>query len=219
MTSRASVAMHWEGDIAGGSRALSVRRNQRQGRASSARGYLYWLLATGADDESADALRVKQIGHNSSRTNFQKLKMKSILLAVGACLALGACAIEGIGMDGRMNAYQNAARDGNDYVVLHQGARDGAWYADWCNAVLPHFERMSEEKNRIIRYCGAMQQQPENAASIQTALSNDLDDTARRAATNRNAALGALAASMSQRPPAINCVATKYGNTVDTHCQ
>lgn len=122
-------------------------------------------------------------------------------------------------MDGRMNAYQNAARDGNDYVVLHQGAHDGAWYAGWCNAVLLHFDRMSEEKDRVIRYCAAMQTQPDNAASIQQALSTDLVDTANRAATNRNAALGALALQMQPKAPVLNCTSTQVGNTVGTHCQ
>ena len=142
-------------------------------------------------------------------------------IAAGLCLSiLAGCAIEGIGFDGRRDAYRNADRAGRDFVVLHSGARDPAWYAGWCNAVLPHFERMSDAKDRVIKYCGAMQAQPENAAAIQAALADDLSKSwvISDAQAQRNAVLGAALIQQQAKPAPVNCTSNVVGNTVNTNC-
>lgn len=133
---------------------------------------------------------------------------------------LAGCAIEGIGFDGRRDAYRNADRAGRDFEVLHSGARDAEWYAGWCNVVLPHFDRMSDAKDRVIQYCGAMQAQPENAASIQKSLADDLSKSwvISDAQAQRNAMLGVALIQQQAKPAPVNCTSNKFGNTVNTSC-
>ncbi|WGS53604.1 hypothetical protein LFL96_21335 [Paraburkholderia sp. D15] len=142
-------------------------------------------------------------------------------LAAGLCLSvLAGCAVEGIGFDGRRDALMNADRAGRDYEVLHSGARDSAWYAGWCNVVLPHFDRMNDAKDRVIRYCGAMQAQPENAAMIQKTLADDLSKSwvISDAQAQRNAMLGAAMIQRQAKPAPLNCTSNAVGNTVNTSC-
>jgi hypothetical protein len=93
------------------------------------------------------------------------IRMKTTA-AVMLTLVLSGCAIEGVGFDGRVNAYRAAEQDSREYVALHMGKRDPAWYSEWCDVVRPHFQRMAEESSRVDRYCAAMQAQPENAQKI-----------------------------------------------------
>lgn len=47
---------HWGGDVAGGSHALCVRGDAQQVQASPERGCVFWVRATGADDDSRFAM-------------------------------------------------------------------------------------------------------------------------------------------------------------------
>lgn len=46
---------HWGGDVASGSHALCVRGDGRQVQANPARGCVFWVRATGSDDEPRPA--------------------------------------------------------------------------------------------------------------------------------------------------------------------
>jgi hypothetical protein len=48
------------------------------------------------------------------------------------CLTKVPWAIEGVGFDGRVNAYRNAADDGCELDALNRGARDSLRHAGWC---------------------------------------------------------------------------------------
>ncbi|WP_024906182.1 hypothetical protein [Robbsia andropogonis] len=146
---------------------------------------------------------------------------KALLLATLVCTFSG-CAIEGVGFDGRVNAYENAVRDGNEYVGLHPGTRDTAWYDGWCAAELPHFQRMSDQYARMTRYCDAMKAQPEHAAEIRTSLINDLQNANAQAHQRRDsvlAAVGAMAAAQpAPRPGPVTCTSTSIGTSTTTSC-
>lgn len=87
---------------------------------------------------------------------------------------------------------------------------------------------MSDAKDRVTRYCAAMQAQPENAAMIQKTLADDLSKSwvISEAQAQRNAMLGAAmiqqarpAPFQQQMAPApVNCTSNKLGNTVSTSC-
>ncbi|MCG5078045.1 hypothetical protein [Paraburkholderia tagetis] len=167
--------------------------------------------------------------------------------STGAILLLSAmltaCAIEGVGFDGRVNAYRNAATDGREFAALNRGARDAAWYAGWCAAIEPHFQRMSDVNARVKRYCAAMQTQQEAAEAIRQDLISTLLEGGKAADANRSAALGALAisaqmqqaqaaqaqqaqaAALMSRPlvtapaTAIHCTSQRLGYQVQTDCQ
>ena len=154
-------------------------------------------------------------------------------------VTLAACAIEGVGFDGRVNAYRNAAADGREFAALNRGAKDAGWYAGWCAAIKPHFERMSDVRGRVDRYCAAMEAQPDHAEEIRQDLIASLVDGGRAAQESRSTALGALAisaqmqqaqamqaqAAAAQRPivvapsPAVRCNSYRYGNATTTDCQ
>lgn len=148
--------------------------------------------------------------------------MKTILLVAAIAGALSGCAIEGIGFDGRLDAYNNAARDGNEFVALHPGTRDAKWYEGMCAAELPHFKRMDDEYARVTRYCDAMQAQPEHAADILASLSKELDRGGAQAAQRRNGALAALsamsAATPAPKPAPVTCNTTSFGISASTTC-
>jgi len=147
--------------------------------------------------------------------------MRRVMLAALAC-ALSGCAIEGIGFDGRVDAYQNAARDGNEFVALHPGTRDTLWYEGWCAAELPHFKRMDDQYARMTRYCEAMKAQPEHAADIRASLIKDLDSGGVQADQRRNGALAALSAMAAAAPPPkpapVTCTSTTLGTSATTTC-
>jgi hypothetical protein len=149
---------------------------------------------------------------------------------------LSGCAIEGIGFDGRVNAYNNAAQDSREYVALHMSARDAAWYQGWCGVIEPHFRRMGDEDARVQRYCAAMQEQPQNAESIRESLVQDLSASGNNAVSRRNSVVSALGVQIQQRQaqaaaraaapvyvmptrPIVNCTTTSFGNTANTRCQ
>ncbi len=159
-----------------------------------------------------------------------------IIACCALVLSLSACAIEGIGFDGRVNAYQGAESDSREYTALHIGQRDAAWYAGWCDTLRPHFQRMSDELARVNRYCSAMQAQPENAQKIGQALTDELTRGRDGVQANRSAVLGGLAAysqaQQAARPaqqvqyistpsvsPTVNCSSYTLGNQVNTTCR
>lgn len=142
---------------------------------------------------------------------------------------LAACAIEGVGFDGRVDAYRNAAADAREFAALNRGTRDPAWYAGWCAAIEPHFRRMSEQHARVERYCAAMQAQPNNAEPIRQELANDLTSSGANVIDRRDEVLRGLgiAAQMQQAQaanraatakPYVHCTSTQLGNQVDTNC-
>lgn len=166
--------------------------------------------------------------------------MKRLVPGLVLCSMISACAIEGIGFDGRVNAYRNAAADGREYAALNRSSRNSAWYAGWCAAIEPHFRRMNDVHGRVERYCSAMQLQPDNAETIRQDLIATLIDGGKAATDNRSAALGALAvsaqmqqaqamqaqaAAASARPavpstsPAMHCLSQRLGNQTYTDCQ
>ena len=170
------------------------------------------------------------------------MKIITALILVGG---LAGCAIEGIGFDGRVNAYRAASQDSREYIALHTDQRDSAWYAGWCDVLRPHFQRMTDEAGRVNRYCAAMQAQPSNAPQIAHALSQELGQSANGAQANRNLALNAVAVMSQQQheeriitlqkqqqvppiaaptvmptvTPAMNCTSYAVGNQVKTNCQ
>lgn len=93
--------------------------------------------------------------------------MKKAMMIALLPAVLAGCAIEGVGWQGHVDAYNNAAAAGGEYVALNRNARDASWYAGWCAAIEPHFKLMSDVHDRVERYCAAMQTQPQNAPAIQ----------------------------------------------------
>jgi hypothetical protein len=163
------------------------------------------------------------------------MKIIIVLALIGG---LAGCAIEGIGFDGRVNAYRAASQDSREYIALHAGQRDSAWYAGWCDVLRPHFQRMTDEAGRVNRYCAAMQAQPDNAPQIAHALGQELEQSANGAQANRTSALNAVAVMSQQQheermitqqqvplittptvTPAVNCTSYAVGNQVHTNCQ
>jgi hypothetical protein len=146
---------------------------------------------------------------------------QALMLAALAC-ALSGCAVEGIGFDGRVDAYHNAARDGNEFVALHPGIRETVWYEGWCAAELPHFKRMDDQYARVTRYCDAMKAQPEHAAEIRKSLIDDMQSGSVQANQRRNGALavlGAIAATQAAPKPApVTCTSTAFGTSATTTC-
>ncbi|KAK48363.1 hypothetical protein BG58_32990 [Caballeronia jiangsuensis] len=170
---------------------------------------------------------------------------KSIIGLTLLPVLLAACAIEGVGFDGRVNAYRNAAADGREFAALNRGTRDAAWYAGWCGAIEPHFRRMSEQHARVDRYCAAMQAQPKEAEAIRSDLVADLSSGNSHAVDNRDEVLRGLGisaqlqqaqaqqlqaqamqvqAANASRPifvqpnTAVHCTSTRFGNQVNTNC-
>lgn len=142
---------------------------------------------------------------------------------------LAACAIEGVGFDGRVDAYRNAAADAREFAALNRGTRNAGWYQGWCAAIEPHFRRMSEQHARVERYCAAMQAQPDNAEPIRQELANDLASSGTNALDRRDQVLRGLSISAqvqqaqaasraSSAKPYVHCTSTQFGNQVDTNC-
>lgn len=168
--------------------------------------------------------------------------MKKTGIALLLPMLLTACAIEGVGFDGRVNAFRNAAADGREFAALNRGTRDAAWYAGWCGAIEPHFQRMSEQHARVERYCAAMQVHPNDAEAIRQELVSDLATGNTNAVDNRDEVLRGLGisaqmqqaqaqqaqaqaqAAAASRPVIIqpatstHCVSTRIGNQVSTNC-
>jgi hypothetical protein len=162
-----------------------------------------------------------------------------VIVACTLVITLSGCAIEGIGFDGRVNAYKAASSDSNEYIVLHSGIRDAGWYEGWCDVLRPHFQRMTDEEARVNRYCAAMLAQPENAPKIAHALAGELSDSANGAqASGNNAVAGMIAVTQAQQAqrqvqqaqpipliatpavsPTVNCRSYAVGNQVNTTCQ
>lgn len=164
-----------------------------------------------------------------------------IIAAFTLAAALSGCAIEGVGFDGRVNAYRAASQDSREYLALHTGQRDSAWYAGWCDVLRPHFQRMSDEAARVNRYCAAMQAQPDNAAKIAHALGQELEQSGNGAVANRNSALQSVAVMNQQQheermitlqqqqqfpriatptvTPTVNCTSYTVGAQTHTNCQ
>jgi hypothetical protein len=158
-------------------------------------------------------------------------------IAISALLTviLAGCAIEGVGWQGHVDAYNNAAAAGGEYVALNRGTRDAGWYAGWCATIEPHFKLMSDVHDRVERYCAAMQAQPQNAEAIQRDLATMLTEGSVSATGSRNAAYSAFGASnaipraptgtaqtqyvpMQTKSP-VHCTSTTLGNFVNTDCQ
>ncbi|MDR5755296.1 MULTISPECIES: hypothetical protein [unclassified Caballeronia] len=158
---------------------------------------------------------------------------------------LAACAIEGVGFDGRVNAYRNAAADGREFAALNRGAHDAAWFVGWCGAIEPHFRRMSEQHARVERYCAAMQANPNDAEPIRSDLIAYLSSGNSYAIDHRDEVLRGLGISAqlqqaqaeqlqaqamqaqalsASRPivvqpnTAVHCTSTRFGNQVNTSC-
>jgi hypothetical protein len=135
-------------------------------------------------------------------------------------IALSSCAVEGVGWQGRVDAYNNAAEAGREFADLNRGERDAAWYAGWCSAIEPHFKLMSTVHERVDKYCTQMQRQPENAAAIQQSLVATLNASKSSATDSRNAAYAAFGASaQAQQPKQVHCTAVQYGNATSTDCR
>jgi hypothetical protein len=145
------------------------------------------------------------------------------MVAFSCLVVLAGCAIEGVGFDGRVNAYNAAAQDSREYTALHTGQRDAEWYQGWCNAVAPHFVRMEDTHARVVRYCDAMQSQPQNAERIWNDLRGELTSASQEAVARRNGIAGAFAAQQRAqtaiRARSVDCTSTAIGNTFNTHCQ
>ncbi|MGF6782547.1 hypothetical protein [Paraburkholderia sp. GAS334] len=122
----------------------------------------------------------------------------NIAAALLLLVAVSGCAIEGDGFDGRVKAYNAAALDSREYVALHMGQRDPAWYQGWCGVVAPHFISMDDVHARVLRYCTAMQAQPENAESIWNNLRQELTAASGDAVARRNSIAGAFAAQQRE---------------------
>lgn len=159
-----------------------------------------------------------------------KISGQVVSKAIAGLLVLtfmSGCAIEGVGFDGRVNAYNAAAQDSREYVALHIGMRGPAWYQGWCDAVAPHFARMDDTHARVLRYCEAMQKQPDNAETIWDNLRQDLTAASQDAAARRNSIVGAFVAQQQAQAAAraatvtrpVDCTSTTLGNTVNTRCQ
>jgi hypothetical protein len=152
--------------------------------------------------------------------------VKNLVLCCVAGAMLGGCAIEGVGYDGRVNAYHNAAVDAREFVALNRGTRDSTWYAGWCAAIEPRFRRMGDTHARIKRYCGAMQSQPESAEAIRQELASVLNHGSAAAAADRSAALGTLSETLrqaqaqqgQQTAKPVRCTSQRTGSQIDTEC-
>lgn len=142
-------------------------------------------------------------------------------IAYGCLLSLLAgCAIEGVGWQGHVDAYNNAAADAREYASLHREAKDAKWYAGWCSAIRPHFARMGDVLDRVDRYCTAMQAQPENAEAIRLDLIATLNSGSSSATTSRDSAYSAFGASAQlQQSKQVHCTTTQFGNSTNTDCR
>ena len=158
---------------------------------------------------SATAISSAQIRGNMRR-----------ITGVICIVSLAGCAIEGVGWQGHVDAYNNAAAAGSEYAALNRGTRDSAWYAGWCGAIEPHFARMSDVHDRIDHYCQAMQRQPDDATAIQADLVSTLIAGGTSANDSRNSAYAAFGASMqAQQAKQVHCTSIQYGTTTNTDCR
>jgi hypothetical protein len=155
------------------------------------------------------------------------LVLKKLVLCGVAGAILNGCAIEGVGYDGRVDAFHNAAVDAREFTALNRGTRDAAWYAGWCAAIEPHLRRMSDIHVRVERYCAAMQSQPENAEAIRKDLATIINQGNATAVESRRAVLGALSESFQQAQAqreqqaakSLYCTSQRNGNQIDTDCR
>lgn len=155
------------------------------------------------------------------------MTIKKIVLCGVAGAMLNGCAIEGVGYDGRVDAYRNGAVAANEFAALNRGTRDSAWYSGWCASIEPHLRRMSDIHARVERYCGAMQSQPENAEAIRQDLAALLNQGNATAADKRRAVLGALSETLQQAQTqreqqaakSVHCTSQRTGNQIDTDCR
>jgi len=133
---------------------------------------------------------------------------------------LSGCAIEGVGWQRRVDAYNNAAEAGREFADLNRGDRNAEWYAGWCAAIEPHFKLMGTVHERVDKYCAEMQRQPENAAAIQQSLVVTLNASRSSATDSRNAAYAAFGDSPQvQQPKQIHCTTVQYGYATNTDCR
>jgi hypothetical protein len=156
--------------------------------------------------------------------------MKRIVTAL-LPFVLAGCAIEGVGWQGHVDAYNNAAAAGREYASLNRGARDSAWYAGWCAAIEPHFARMSDVHGRVERYCQAMQAQPESAEAIRADLVATLNAGGSSATSERNSAYTAVGAAVQtqqaeqqqqqrmQQAKQFHCTTQQFGTQTTTDCR
>jgi hypothetical protein len=149
----------------------------------------------------------------------KKVKL-SYISCLGVLSLLAGCAIEGVGWQGHVDAYNNAAADGREYVSLHRETRDATWYAGWCSAIRPHFARMGDVRDRVDHYCAAMQAQPESAGAIWMDLVTTLDAGTSSATASRDSAYTAVGASAQlQQAKQVHCTTTQFGNATNTDCR
>ena len=142
---------------------------------------------------------------------------------IGCCCLLSllaGCAIEGVGWQGHVDAYNNAAADGLEYASLHRETKDATWYAGWCSAIRPHFARMGDVRDRVDHYCAAMQAQPESAEAIRMDLVGTLNAGTSSATASRDSAYSAFGASAQlQQAKQVHCTTTQFGNATSTDCR